>query len=280
MKIDMPIVHSMLLPEITDVKSLVLAEISQINLKPQSQVAVMTKSDGSYVTETDSHIQSVLEKSLKRRWPQFGFVGEEMSHAEQLAVIEHESDGYWVLDPLDGTTNFSNGFLFYGVSLALVIDGQPHLALVYDPVRDECFSAQSGAGAYLNDQPLQQCHQQELSDCLANVDYKRLVSELAERLVRSPPYRSQRNLGASVLEWCWLASGRIQLYLHGGQKLWDFAAGYLILQEAGGRATSLSGMPLECSKLRKRSVVAAGNPVLLEKWASWIHDNLSEVHNG
>jgi fructose-1,6-bisphosphatase/inositol monophosphatase family enzyme len=79
-----------------------------------------------------------------------------------------------------------------------------------------------------------------------------------------------------VLEWCWLAAGRIQLYLHGGQKLWDFAAGYLILLEAGGAATTLSGMPLDCSKLRKRSVVAAVNKDLLDQWEEWINTN-SEI---
>ena len=91
--------------------------------------------------------------------------------------------------------------------------------------------------------------------------------------MQSPPYRSQRNLGASVLEWCWLAAGRVQLYLHGGQKLWDFAGGNLILTESGGAATSLSGVPLDCGSLRKRSVVAAISPELLEQWASWLNIN-------
>jgi len=119
------------------------------------------------------------------------------------------------------------------------------------------------------------CSEKTLTNCIANVDYKRLVGELAARLARSPPYRSQRNLGASVLEWCWLAAGRFQLYLHGGQKLWDFSAGYLILLESGGAATSLSGQSLDCSKLRKRSVVAAVNADLLALWVDWINANSS-----
>ncbi|WP_424945979.1 inositol monophosphatase family protein [Candidatus Spongiihabitans sp.] len=231
------------------------------------------KLDGSLVTEVDRRIQSQLKRILISKWPQYGFIGEEMKHADQVKTCQQSEHGYWIVDPLDGTTNFTAGFLFFGVSLALVIDGLPILAVIYDPVRDECFSAQRGQGACLNGKTMTCPHTRRLSDCIANVDYKRLVGELAAQLVRCPPYRSQRNLGSSVLEWCWLAAGRIQLYLHGGQKLWDFSAGYLILQEAGGMATSLSGLPLDCTKLRKRSVVAAVNQQLLDQWVEWIDAN-------
>ena len=169
----------------------------------------------------------------------------EMEHSDQVSICRSSAQGYWVVDPLDGTTNFSSGFLCFGISVALVITGKSRLAVVYDPVHKECFSAEAGGGAYLNERRMICNQTQRLAECIANVDYKRLVGELAVRLVHSPPYRSQRNLGSSVLEWCWLAAGRIQLYLHGGQKLWDFAAGYLILREAGGAATSLSGKPLD-----------------------------------
>lgn len=242
---------------------------SQLSFHGTTQV----KMDGSFVTEVDRGIQTSIKQKLESNWPQYGFIGEEMDHSEQVEVCEKYSQGYWVLDPLDGTTNFTAGFLFYGVSLALVVNGSPVVAVVYDPVRDECFSAQHGLGSFLNDAVLTCPDTVNLNQCIANVDYKRLVGDLSAQLVRCPPYRSQRNLGSSVLEWCWLASGRIQLYLHGGQKLWDFSAGYLILFEAGGAATSLSGLPLDCSKLRKRSVVAAVNQQLLVKWVDWIDAN-------
>ncbi|MCY4274241.1 MAG: inositol monophosphatase, partial [Gammaproteobacteria bacterium] len=220
-----------------------------------------------------------LKQELERHWPQYGFVGEEMHYDEQNAVIHDSNEGYWVLDPLDGTTNYASGFLVYGVSLALVIDGQSQLAVVYDPIRDECFSAIRSQGAYLNGQRLNCLVDIPLSNCVANIDYKRLTEDLSAQLVRCPPYRSQRNLGSSVLEWCWLATGRFQLYLHGGQKLWDFAAGYLILLESGGQATSLSGQALDCDKLRKRAIVAAINGDLLVQWESWIKSHM-EVASG
>ena len=232
-----------------------------------------TKPDGSLVTAVDQEIQRQLKRILMAKWPEYGFIGEEMRHVDQVKACTQSEHGYWVLDPLDGTTNFTAGFLFFGVSLALIIDSLPVLAVTYDPVRDECFSAQLGKGAFLNGQPMTCPVTKDLSDCVANVDYKRLVVDLSTRLVRCPPYRSQRNLGSSVLEWCWLADGRIQLYLHGGQKIWDFSAGFLILREAGGAATSLSGLPLDCSNLRKRSIVAAVNQHLLTQWVEWIDAN-------
>ncbi|MGI9317156.1 MAG: inositol monophosphatase family protein [bacterium] len=243
------------------------------DLKSGYTADVTKKDDGSYVTKVDQALQDALEQKLQNRCPEFGFIGEEMEHSDQVTICNTSTNGYWVIDPLDGTTNFSSGFLCFGISVALVVTGQPRLAVIYDPVRKECFSAKAGGGAFMNGKKITCNQDQALNDCIANVDYKRLVSELAERLVRSPPYRSQRNLGSSVLEWCWLAAGRVQLYLHGGQKLWDFAAGYLILTEAGGAATTLSGEALDCASLKKRSVVAAVNPELLSQWSSWININ-------
>ena len=267
-----------IMPTLDQVEDVVLSVAEKQNLSQTGVEKFEIKSDGSYVTEVDAALQTSLKNKLQTLWPQFGFIGEEMSFSAQVEVCKTSKAGYWVLDPLDGTTNFSSGFLFYGISLALVIEGQSVLAVVYDPIRKESFTAEQNRGAYLNGERLQASKFQNLNQCIANVDYKRLVAELSERLVRSPPYRSQRNLGASVLEWCWLASGRVQLYLHGGQKLWDFAAGYLILQESGGAATSLSGLPLDCSKLRKRSVIAASNSVLLDKWVDWIRTNSKDLY--
>ena len=261
------------IPQVEELIGIVKESAVAIPLLYKGGTVPETKLDGTLVTMVDRDIQQYIKTALAERWPEYGFIGEEMAHRDQVEVSESSNSGYWVLDPLDGTTNFTVGFLIYGISLALVINGKPVLAVVFDPVRDECFSASIGQGAYLNGQRLHCPRFTSLGECVANVDYKRLVGDLAAQLVRCPPYRSQRNLGASVLEWCWLAAGRIQLYLHGGQKLWDFSAGYLVLMEAGGAATSLSGKPLDCGSLRKRSVVAAVNAPLLERWVEWIEAN-------
>ena len=261
------------LPSLAGLRDLVVGVSEGVSALQGGGSAVSEKIDGSYVTSVDQDLQDRLLRALDTRWPGYGAIGEEMSHSDQVSICQSSENGYWVIDPLDGTTNFASGFPCYGISVALVIDGDPQLAVVYDPVRRECFSAGVGQGAWLNGQAIRCLETQMLDDCIANVDYKRLVGELAVRLVQSPPYRSQRNIGASVLEWCWLAAGRIQLYLHGGQKLWDFAAGYLILTEAGGAATTLSGAPLDCGSLKKRSVVAASSSALLAQWSAWININ-------
>lgn len=271
------------LPDLDELIALVTQTAALLTTDAHRVCEPTIKNDGSFVTSIDHGIQAQLRTHLTARWPHYGFIGEEMPHHEQVAVCENNHEqaqgGYWVIDPLDGTTNFTAGFLFYGISLALVTAGQSILAVVYDPVREECFSAQRGKGAYMNGQRLHCPSTHRLGNCIANIDYKRLVADLSFQLVRCPPYRAQRNLGASVLEWCWLATGRFHLYLHGGQKLWDFAAGYLILQESGGAATSLSKAPLDCGKLRKRSVVAAVNQPLLQQWIDWIdtHSTISQA---
>jgi len=232
------------------------------------------KADGSVVTPSDHLLQKNISSRLYECWPDIPFMGEEMEHARQVGIVNAKEGRFWTLDPLDGTTNFAMGFPFYGVSLALVNAGKPEIGVVYDPVRDECFHAASGRGAYLNGKRLKtDVTGIELRACVANVDLKRLVGQLADRLVRSPPYRAQRNLGACVLEWCWVAAGRIQLYLHGGQRMWDYAAGSLILEEAGGMFSTLKGATLDCQVFTKRSVVAAVNEELYREWFRWLREN-------
>ena len=232
------------------------------------------KADGSVVTPADYLLQKNISSRLYECWPDIPFMGEEMEHARQVDIVNAKEGRFWTLDPLDGTTNFSMGFPFYGVSLALVKAGRPEIGVVYDPVRDECFHAASGCGAYLNGKRLEtDVTGIELRACVANIDLKRLVGQLADRLVRYPPYRAQRNLGACVLEWCWVAAGRIQLYLHGGQRMWDYAAGSLILEEAGGMFSTLKGATLDCQVFTKRSVVAAVNEELYREWFRWLREN-------
>jgi len=232
--------------------------------------AVMAKRDGSLVTEIDTALQNEIQSQLAEKWPDIPMLGEEMSHQQQAQMLEFSQQGLWILDPLDGTTNFTRGFPVFGLSLAYVQQGQTRIAVIYDPNRLECFSAAQGQGAWLNGERLQAGRHSALVDCISNVDYKRLTAALAMQLVACPPYRSQRNIGSCVLEWCWLAADRIQLYLHGGQHLWDHAAGRLILAEAGGQASRLDGQAMESDRLVKQSAIAAANPQLYRLWFDWV----------
>jgi myo-inositol-1(or 4)-monophosphatase len=113
----------------------------------------------------------------------------------------------------------------------------------------------------------------ELKQMIAVVDLKRLRGPVLTSLVTEHPFRSQRNFGSCALEWCWLAAGRFQLYIHGGQKLWDYAAGTLILQESGGMSTSLTGETVFTSTLEPRPVVAAFNSTAYQQWYAWVNQH-------
>ncbi len=109
-----------------------------------------------------------------------------------------------------------------------------------------------------------------LSEGVALIDLKRLPRALAARLASDPPYQSQRSFGAVALDWCWLAAGRCHVYLHGQQKLWDYAAGCLILQEAGGQAVTLEGEAVFATTLEPRSAAAALDPEVFRQWTAWL----------
>jgi len=229
------------------------------------------KSDGSLVTEADVIMQDLLAQALARAWPDIALLGEEMSDEEQRQALQHCDSGVWCVDPLDGTSNFSAGVPYYAVSVALIRNGRVETGVVYDPSRKECFSAQHGAGAWLNDTRLRQQHlSAPLSDGMALIDLKRLEPALASRLAAEPPYKSQRSFGAVALDWCWLAAGRCHVYLHGKQKLWDYAAGNLVLEEAGGSAVTLDGEPVFRTTLEPRSAAAALDPEIFAQWVNWL----------
>lgn len=228
------------------------------------------KRDGSIVTEADFAVQGRLTEELRAFAPDYRLLGEEMSEEEQYGLIQVGDPGLWCLDPLDGTSNFASGIPFFTVSLGLLIDRQPVLGIVYDPTRDECFTAEKGKGAWLNGQPLR-CRPAglPLRRSMAVIDFKRLGG-LAGPLASQPPYSSQRNFGSVALEWCWLAANRFHVYLHGRQKLWDYAAGALILAAAGGHAETLEGEPIFSRALQPRSVVASSDPALFAEWKAWL----------
>jgi myo-inositol-1(or 4)-monophosphatase len=261
-------------PELTNLCRLLRSAAAREILPRFRRVAAQAKPDGSLVTEADLGVQAFTRSELEVSYPGVPFLGEEMSAQEQLALLADAPGGIWCLDPLDGTSNYVGGFPYFCISLALLQGGQARLGLVLDPVRDECFAAESGAGAWLNGIPLHPpCGGEDLGDCLAIVDLKRLPESLLSRLGNVAPYRSLRSLGSVALEWCWLASGRARLYLHGGQRLWDYAAGRLIATEAGIRSLLLEQgrrAALDKFSLNPRMAVAAANPVLLQHWSAWL----------
>lgn len=260
--------------ELDLVRRLVMTAANEELMPRFESVSARIKPDGSLITAADLAMQDRLQTELAENWPRYVLLGEEMEPAEQERLLASPGAGLWCLDPLDGTGNFAAGIPFFAVSLALICDGLVQAAVVYDPCRDECFSALRGQGAWLNGQPLVAAKSPaRLKDAMAMVDLKRLPDPLVRAIANQPPYRSQRSFGSVALDWCWIAAGRCQIYLHGGQKLWDYAAGYLVMCESGAEGGLLSeydGDWLSDFSLQPRIAVAATHPQLLQLWREWI----------
>lgn len=251
-----------------------LRSVAQTEIMPRfHHAAARSKPDGSLVTEADLAAQQRVCDELARLWPGIPVMGEEMTCEVQQRLLDQADVGVWCLDPLDGTSNYAYGFPYFCVSLALLRGGRAVLGCIFDPVHDECFSAERGGGAFRDGEPMRlSLDRTELRECLAIVDLKRLPPEDLKSMGGKSPFRSQRNLGSVALDWCWLAAGRFQLYLHGGQKIWDYAAGRLIASEAGAvsRLFAHGGQVATGSlSLDPRMAMAAANEPLFERLHNW-----------
>lgn len=253
-----------------------MIEIAATEVMPRFlEVEGIRKADGSLLSAADLAAQAAFE----RRLPEIAaapVLGEEMTAVQQKALWQQAQSGLWVVDPIDGTTNFVNGLPHFALSAALIRDGLPQLGAVYNPATGEMFTALRGGGAWLNGRPLPLCRpQKRLFEAVAGVEVKRLRSgRLSSRIHTLSPVRSIRNLGSSTLDWCYLAAGRYDVYVHGGQNLWDYAAGALILEEAGGCLATLEGDEFWSGQhVFQRSVIAAGQAEMFAAWLKWVREN-------
>lgn len=197
------------------------------------------------VTEYDQASEALILTRLRERFP------DHTIHAEESGTSEQDSPYTWIIDPLDGTTNFTHGFPHYSVSIALYEMGQPLLGVVYDPTRDECFYAWRGQGAYLkkNGQPPIQLHVTQRDQLVQSLlgtgfPYDRHSSdhnnwvELGAFLRKG---QGIRRAGSAALDMAYVAIGRLDGYWEYKLNSWDIAAGVLLVQEAGGHVTLIDG---------------------------------------
>ena len=222
------------------------------------RIQVREKGPSDLVTEADLASQEVVKKVLLGAYPDFDFVGEEDPTGHMAG------DGFrWIVDPLDGTTNYVHQFPGYAVSVALA-EGESMVAgAVFDPVARECYSAAAGQGAFLNGQPLAVSGVTDLSQALVAASFAAKVtagSPMIDEFVRVLLLaQSVRRLGSAALNLCHVAAGRLDAYWARETKVWDVAAGALIVREAGGTITGLGGRPFRLSDPR---FVAAATPQL------------------
>ncbi len=202
------------------------------------------KGDINLVTEMDTRSERTIVEMLHTSFPDHGVV------AEEGTMKDNASDYTWIIDPLDGTTNYAHGYPCFSVSIALEHRGDVILGVVYDPMRDELFTAQRGQGAYLNGKQIQVSPVNLLMKSLlaTGFPYDRKVSAknnlnyFQEFLMASQEVRRD---GSAALDLCYVAAGRIDGFWELKLKPWDVAAGSLIVREAGGTVSDLSGKRFE-----------------------------------
>ena len=260
-----------MLPDLETLEN-IIRQVAHEEILPRfNKISYSIKADGSLLTEADLAADQQIQQRLSEHYPKIAFLSEEMEYQQQEKLLQ-TADQLWCLDPLDGTSNFAAGLPFFATSLALIKKGEVVIAITYDPLRNEMFSARKGQGAFLNGERLV-CKPSgfSLNKAVAIVDLKRLTPVLAQRLMTEAPYKSQRNLGACVLEWAWMAANRGHAYLHGGMKLWDLAAGTLLLSEAGGYASTLAGESVFRTSMTPRSVVISPDKDIYKEWMEYLN---------
>ncbi len=192
------------------------------------------------VTEADKMSEEMILAEISKRYPEHGILSEESAAKNEQAAVR------WIVDPLDGTTNFAHGFPFFCVSIALEREGVVVLAVVYDPLRDELFFAESGCGAYLNGRKLLVSSVGELSRSLLATGFPydiRVSPDNNLNFFAAMAMKAQavRRPGAAALDLAYLAAGRLDGFWELKLKPWDTAAGCLIVSESGGKISDMAG---------------------------------------
>jgi myo-inositol-1(or 4)-monophosphatase len=214
--------------------NLILRQVSRLE-----SLNVVEKARQDYASEVDSQAEAEIIRELKRAFPTHAFLAEESG-------AKGKSRFTWVIDPLDGTSNYLRGFPHFCVSIALLEDGEPIHGLVYDPTRNELFTASRGSGAYLNDRRLRMGPRTELDGAVLGTGFaprerKRIGAQLEaiRHLLQSA--EDIRRTGSAALDLAYVACGRMDGYFEAGVKAWDIAAGVLLVREAGGRCCDFDG---------------------------------------
>ncbi len=202
---------------------------------------VVQKDRMDYASEVDEDAEKVVIKELQRNYRDYGIVGEEGGK-----VVGKDPRRFFVIDPLDGTSNYLHGFPHYCVSIALVENGEPTDAVIFDPLRNELFTASRGAGAQLNERKIRVAERKDLGAAMIHTGFApRERSRVSAQLKCVDALLAQaediRRTGSAALDLAYVACGRADAYFEAGVKAWDVAAGVLLVREAGGKACDFKG---------------------------------------
>ena len=189
------------------------------------KLQVSKKGPYDFVTKTDKHVEKILIEELSKTKKNYSFLSEEVG-----SIKNKDQENIWILDPIDGTTNFLHGIPHFAICIALQSKDEIISGLIFDPIKDEMFFAEKNKGAYLNNQRLRVSKKNSIEDCLFSSNHEGVkFSDL-----------NMRYTGCAALDLAYVASGRLDGFFHNNINLWDVAAGTLLVKEAGGIVNDLN----------------------------------------
>ena len=211
---------------------------------------VAKKGPRDFVTKTDRRVEEILIEELNKAKKNYSFLTEESGKIEN-----YDKNKIWIIDPIDGTTNFLHGIPHFAISIALQIDNELKSALIHDPIKNEIFFAEKNNGAYFNNHRIRVSKKSDLEDCLFSSDQKGIKHIF--------PNLNMRSSGCAALDLAYVGSGRLDGFFHNKINLWDIAAGILIINEAGGTTNDFSKYNNDSIDIRAASNVIY--PKMMEK---------------
>lgn len=214
----------------------------KIIIEQLGNTSVSEKTDNNLVTETDIAAQETIIKKIYDHFPNHGIIAEEQDLSGKYGVPD-----LWIIDPLDGTNNFAHTIPHFSISIAYARSGQVVMGTIFDPARNEMFAASRNRGSYLNNIPISVSDTNSLQEAIIATGFyydrgsiMRKTLDSIEKLFEANIHGIRR-FGSAALDLCWVACGRFDAYFEYNLSTWDFAAGMLILDEAGGRCTNQAG---------------------------------------
>ncbi len=227
-------------------------------MKRMDTIKIAEKKPNDFVTEVDQRVEQEIIGIIKKAYPTHAILGEESGESEG-------SDYQWIIDPIDGTRNFIHGFPHFAISIGIAHKGRIEHGVIYDPLRQELFTATRGKGAFLNQTRIRVAERKQLSEALLGTGFayrhtdkdSPLPKQLLEAIF--PETGDVRRAGAATLDLAYVACGRLDGFWEMGLKIWDMAAGALIVKEAGGIVCDLDGSD---NYLKSGNIVCANPPLL------------------
>ena len=207
---------------------------------------VSKKGPKDFVTKTDRRVEKILISELSKSKKNYSFLTEESGK-----IINKNKDIYWIIDPIDGTTNFLHGIPHFAISLALQIEDEITCGLIFDPIKNEIFYAERNNGSYINNSRIRVSNKSNIDECLFGSNSYGIKSIY--------PKLNLRNSGCAALDLAYVGCGRLDGYFHNNINLWDIAAGKIIIEEAGGKVNDIKDFKINKIDIR------AGNSSIYEK---------------